>query len=94
MDRGVDFSYFIEYLNKSNIENIICMPKTGHIIGKEITNNKVKTYFVENMEEAVNTAKKVTKKEYICLLSPAAASYGYFKNFKEKGEIYKKLVKG
>ena len=93
MDRGVDFSQFIDYLNKSNIENIICMPKTGHIIGKRITNNKIKKYFVETMEEAVNTAKKVTKKECICLLSPAAASYGYFKNFKEKGEIYKKLVK-
>ena len=50
-------------------------------------------FMVDTMEEAVNTAKAVTKKKQICLLSPAAASYGYFKNFKEKGELFKKLVK-
>ena len=45
------------------------------------------------MQEAVTLAKKVTKKGEICLLSPAAASYGFFKNFEEKGNLYKKLVR-
>jgi len=27
-------------------------------------------------------------------MSPAAASYGIFKNFEERGEVFKKLVKG
>ena len=53
---------------------------------------KDKCYIVETMEEAVSTAKKVTAKGKICLLSPAAASYGFFKNFEEKGDIFKKLV--
>ena len=91
MDRGLDYSGFIEYLNKSNISNIICMPKTGHDIAKKIV--KPKKYIVDNMEDAVTTAKRVTKKGKICLLSPAAASYGFFKNFEEKGDLYKKLVK-
>ena len=45
------------------------------------------------MEEAVEIAKKVTKKGRSCLLSPAAASYGFFKNFEEKGYKYQELVK-
>ncbi len=94
MDRGVNLNSFIEYLNKSNIENIICMPKTGYMIGEKITNQDIKVHMAETMEEAVRIAKKVTKKDSICLLSPAAASYGFFKNFKEKGELYKKLVRG
>ena len=53
----------------------------------------MKVYKVNTMEEAVNIAKKVTKKNQICLLSPAAASYGFFKNFKERGEVYKNLLK-
>ena len=91
MDRGIDYTDFIKYLNDSSIRNIICMPKTGHDIAKKI--NKEKKYIVETLEEAVEIAKKVTAKGKICLLSPAAASYGYFKNFEEKGNMYKELVK-
>ncbi len=94
MDRGVNFDKFIDYLNNSNIGNLICMPTTGHSIGKKIENPNMKVYMVETIEEAVKTAKEVTKKDMICLLSPAAASYGFFKNFKEKGEIYKRIVRG
>lgn len=90
MDRGIDYEEFIEYLNDSDISNIICMPKTGHKIALKIKEGK--RYIVETLQEAVKVAKTVTKKEKICLLSPAAASYGYFKNFEEKGNLYKKLV--
>ena len=38
-------------------------------------------------------AKEVTKKDTICLMSPAASSYEYFKNFEEKGRMYKEYVK-
>lgn len=90
MDRGIDYKEFIEYLNNSDISNIICMPKTGHDIAKKLREEK--RYVVETLEEAVDIAKNVTKKGKICLLSPAAASYGFFKNFEEKGDLYKKLV--
>ena len=91
MDRGIDYTDFIKYLNNSNIENIICMPKTGHDIAKKLKQEKV--YIVNTLEEAVETAKNVTEKNKICLLSPTAVSYGFFKNFEEKGNLYKKLVK-
>ena len=91
MDRGIDYAEFIKFLNESNINNIICMPKTGHDIAQKL--KKEKTYIVNTMEEAVKIAKKVTKKGRSCLLSPAAASYGFFKNFEEKGYRYQELVK-
>ena len=91
MDRGLDYTEFIEFLNKSNITNVICMPKSGHDIATKLKKEKV--YIVETMEEAVKIAKKVTNKGKSCLLSPAAASYGFFKNFEEKGNIYQELVR-
>lgn len=90
MDRGIDYTDFIEFLNNSDISNIICMPTTGHIIAKGLKQEKC--YCVENLEEAVNIAKKHTKVGMSCLLSPTAASYEFFKNFEEKGDLFKKLV--
>ena len=47
----------------------------------------------ENLEEAVKSAYENTKKDGVCILSPAASSYNEYKNFEEKGRHYKELVK-
>lgn len=88
MDRGIDYNDLIDFFNKSKIKNFICMPDTGYKIGKEIKSKNV--YMVETLEDAVKKAKEVTKN--ICVMSPAASSYNAFKNFEEKGRIYKELV--
>lgn len=90
MDRGIDYNDLIDFFNKSKIKNFICMPDTGYKIGKEIKSKNV--YMVETLEGAVKKAKEVTKN--ICVMSPAASSYNAFKNFEEKGRIYKELVNG
>lgn len=92
MDRGIDYTPLIEFINKSDISNIICMPTTGHNIAKSLKTEK--TFIVETLEEAVSIAKEVTKKGSICLLSPAAASYGFFKDFEERGNKFQELIKG
>lgn len=93
MDRGIDYQELIDFLDEGAVKNLICMPTTGHKIGKKLKNKDLNIYYVETLEEAVMLAKKVTLKDQICLLSPAASSYEYFKNFIEKGNAYKKLVK-
>lgn len=89
-DRGIDYKPLIDYLNNSNVNNVICMPESGYKISDKINKN---VYKVETLEEAVEIAKKVTKKDYICLLSPSAPSYNQFKNFIEKGNKFQELVK-
>ncbi len=91
-DRGVELDSLYEYLKKSNIENIICLPKTGEYVYNSLKDTNKKCYLVKDMPEAVKLAKEVTKPNTICLLSPAASSYGYFKNFEERGKIYKECV--
>lgn len=70
------------------------MPDTGKRIYKElqVMGNNKKCYLVENLKEAVKKAREVTKKNTICLLSPAAASYGFFKNFEERGNKFKEYI--
>lgn len=95
LDRGINYQEFVSFLKDSSVENLICMPSTGYAIGallEECSNKNI--VYAPTLEEAVTQAKIVTKKGMICLLSPAASSYEYFKNFEEKGNKYKDLVKG
>ena len=99
MDRGIDYEPLIKYLETSSVPNIILMETTGARIREEIKmgymelNNSERLHLVENLSEAVKLAKAVTAKGKSCIMSPAAASYGIFKNFEERGEVFKKLVK-
>lgn len=90
LDRGIDYQPLIDYFNQSEIKNFIAMPTTGNKIAKEIKNANV--YYIENLEDAVKKAFELTSPGSICLLSPAAASYEYYKNYKEKAEAFKTFV--
>lgn len=92
-DRGIDYTEFADFLGKTNIEHLICLPDTGWKIADMVVNENMEKYIVKDMQMAVSFARKLTKKGSVCLLSPAASSYGFFKNFKERGELFKRLVK-
>lgn len=97
MDRGISYQPLADFLLLSQIRNIILMPDTGYRIKKlmedsDKKNPDQKLIMTAGIEEAVAQAKKVTKRGMTCLFSPAAASYGFFKNFEERGEVFKKLL--
>ena len=94
LDRGIDYKEFIEFLVDSDIKNLIGLPETGHDILDDVklNNTAVNAIYAENMEDAVINAIKETNENGICLFSPAAASYNYYKNFEEKGRHFKELV--
>ena len=94
MDRKINYTKLINFLKESNISNLICMPTTGtnigHILEQETSKN---IFYTSSLEEAHKIAKEHTKKGYSCLLSPAASSYEYFKNFEEKGKCFEEIVR-
>lgn len=97
MDRGISYESLELYLSQSDIAHIILMEETGKRIYDEIGNmsdfgGRDRLILVEHLEDAVRVAKEVTAKGKACVMSPAAASYGIFKNFEERGEVFKKLV--
>ncbi len=48
--------------------------------------------FAESLPEAVSIASKEAKDGDCCLLSPACASWGMFKNYQQRGDIFKEEV--
>ena len=89
MDRGINYDILADFLNKGNVENIICLPDSGYRIA-DMLNTKSNIYKVKDMEEAVKKASETA--QHCCVLSPAAASYGFYKNFEERGKHFKELV--
>lgn len=94
LDRGIDYSDFIDFLEKCDVNNLIGLPETGHNIIDELktrgcTKNMIPA---KDMEDAVRKCRDCTHEGSSCLFSPAAASYNFYKNFEEKGRHYKALV--
>ncbi|MFH1401887.1 MAG: Mur ligase family protein [Parcubacteria group bacterium] len=99
-DRGINFEKLAKKLLESKIKNLIFFPTTGEKIwqalgfaslaqGKKLP----KAFFVNNMKDAVKIAYRNTSKRKICLLSCASTSFSIFKDYKEKGNLFKKFVK-
>lgn len=94
MDRGLDYHPLVDFLKHSNVRNILLLPDTGAKIEQIFAEDRYVQglIHVKNMEEAVKMAYEVTNPSQSCLLSPAAASYGFYKDFQERGEDYCRLV--
>ncbi|MCR5279752.1 MAG: UDP-N-acetylmuramoyl-L-alanine--D-glutamate ligase [Lachnospiraceae bacterium] len=96
MERNIDYSELIEYLKDSKLDHVICMYESGRRIYDMLVNakGKVKVSFREDLKAATEFGVSVLRPEGAMILSPAAASYGYFKNFEERGREFKKIVNG
>ena len=90
MDRGISYDLLGDFLNTGIVENVILLPDSGRRIARLIKNQSVNTIKAADMEEAVKFASRCAKTRVI--LSPAAASYGFYRNFEERGRDFKRLV--
>lgn len=105
-DRGIDFSRLGECVVRSNVSNLILFPATGGRIWQAVAEAAERlgvarlprrftieeTSATRAMEEAVSIAYRNTSPGKICLHSPASPSFGLFRDFKERGELFKEYV--
>jgi len=99
-DRGLKFEKLAERILKSKIKNLALFPTTGEKIWKALRLASLaqgkklpKHFFTNKMTKAVKWAYKNTNKGKICLLSCASPSFSIFKDYKEKGNLFKKYVR-
>ncbi len=95
LDRGLDYTEFEKALSVLTIDNLVCLPETGHNIADNIA--KIGTalcmYKAKDLPDAVDFCVAHTAKGKACIMSPAAASYNHYRDFEEKGNHFKHLVK-
>lgn len=88
--KGINFSPLSPII-KERVKCLILTGEARNIIDEMITfDNKI---IIKDFDKAFNYAKKISKKGDTVLLSPGCASYDRFKNYEERGEHFKNLVK-
>jgi len=94
MDRGIDYTPLADYLETAEVDNVILIPDTGKRIYDMLNGKQIfaRLILAEDLRDAVRVAREVTQKGKICVMSPAAASYGFFKNFEDRGRAFKEYI--
>lgn len=95
-DKKNDFTQLASELSKQKVSRIVLIGKTAQKIDWAVKKQryyKPDVHFCSSLKEAVEKSFALSKKGDVVLLSPACASYDMFKNFEERGRVFKKLVR-
>ena len=87
MDRGINYDVLIAFIREHSEYLYIFSYDSGKRIYDQVS-GPGNCIYIPTLEEAVKKAKEITPKGCAVVLSPASASYGYFKNFEQRGEMF------
>jgi UDP-N-acetylmuramoylalanine--D-glutamate ligase len=94
-DRGVDYGKLIERAVTGAAKAVICLGDSGqriYSLARAVAirrdNGPCKIYRAQSMEDAVAYARQVTPPGGVVLLSPAAPSYGQYRDYIERGRDF------
>lgn len=96
LDRGYDFTPLARAIGKSNITGMVLFPDSHAAIEKALAKEGVAVPHIlrtKDMRQAVAFCYEHTPKGSVCLLSTASPSYSVWKNFEEKGDLFRAFVR-
>jgi len=91
VDKGNDYSELMP-LVREKVKAIICLGVDNKKIIDAFSDVVDMMVEVDNMRDAVNTAKHLAEKGDAVLLSPACASFDLFQNYEDRGKQFKVAV--
>lgn len=94
--KGVGFREFAMAVVKENVKAVFLIGEAAEEIQIEIQKKKYAGEVItdlEDMREIVSKARSMAKSGDVVLLSPACASFGVFRDYKDRGEQFKEAVR-
>lgn len=91
VDKGNDYNELMS-LVREKVKAIICLGIDNRKIIEAFGNVVDIMVEVNNMNDAVKTAQRLTEKGDAVLLSPACASFDLFENYEDRGKQFKQAV--
>ncbi|HEY2104147.1 MAG TPA: UDP-N-acetylmuramoyl-L-alanine--D-glutamate ligase [Candidatus Binataceae bacterium] len=98
-DRGLDMDGLARRLRHSEVSTVILFPPSGARIWAALEreyrgeDSLPKAFFTGDMRTAVSLAGQNTPQGRICLHSPASPSFGLFKDYMERGDLFRRYVR-
>jgi len=93
-DKDMNFTPWVKMF-AGKVVNLILIGEAAKKVAATCDTENYSTYvYANSLEEAVSLAKDLAKAGQIVLFSPSCASFDMFKNFEERGDLFKKFVKG
>ena len=92
VDKGNDYTELMALVNEK-VKAIICLGVENKKIIDAFGNIVDMMVEVDNMHDAVNTARHIAEKGDSVLLSPACASFDLFENYEDRGNQFKREVR-
>lgn len=89
-DKGLNFRPLCSY--KNQLSSVVVYGEAREKIANALK-PVVDVHMVVTLQEAVECAKGLVKKDGIVLFSPGCASFDAFKNYAERGEAFRSYVK-
>lgn len=96
-DKNLDYTPIGKYIVEK-VKGLVLIGATAQKIKTAVENEAkrknrvIPIYECKSLEEAVNTANKISSRGQVVLFSPASASFDMFKNFADRGNQFKNLV--
>ncbi len=91
-DKDADFTEWVSHF-PGKVRKLVLIGQTAEKIAKTCDSIGFTDYcFAEDMPQAVKICAETAKDGDCCLLSPACASWGMFKCYQQRGDIFKELV--
>jgi UDP-N-acetylmuramoylalanine--D-glutamate ligase len=90
MERGQDFMDLKDFM--TNVKHIVCYGETKTRISDFAKQLNIDCIAVDTLEEATKASYQISEVGDIILLSPACASWDQFKDFEERGKMFKEYV--
>lgn len=91
VDKGNDYE-MLRDLVRSKVRAIICIGKDNTRIHESFEEDTDVIVNSSSMKDAVEIASHIAQKGDTVLLSPACASFDWFKNYEERGDKFKEAV--
>lgn len=93
-DKGASYDKLADTINANNVRHVLTIGQTGPSIETTLKQRGYDSvsHSGNSMKEMVANAQELAEIGDVVLLSPACASFGLFKDYKDRGEQFKKAV--